>query len=584
MAGYFNQTIRSYGGLSLEYEDISESDFAAANGAAYTPPERGTESRGIRRINVARAIQILAECPGVIETFQSADAELRLPANTVLEATNDAGNGRLFFVKNSGTANARLLIKDYLGNLLFTLYMNTTVIVVGNMNNTWDFYMGSSGTFPSVTGEPTGFVNTMYDSVVSFNETSLQFSISPVSGSFKYLIQGVEYVKTGTDTVNITNNDGVWYFYYVGTVLTASQTPWTIGDTTKAFIQAIYWNTQDQKATVINEERHGLVMDWATHRYNHFVQGLIPEEFKFDASNYILRGDGSLNTHAQIGVTNIGRVFDEDLDILPVNSTTPTQPYEQILSPYLNAPVLYRSGASGFWRKLAATAYPLAWQAGNLARYNQWTGATWQLTTCTDNYFVNSYVCIVEDPRHPLIVFLGQNQFPTVVDAANELFKNLVTAFPMTEVYPLFKLIYKTSTTYTNQPKSVLYAILPVGETVVDNDRYTYECGYNGNAGVGKYMDRSTGTSTSEDPFTLPEASFIRYITVQTSADSTGTIALYKMTDLVNPLLSMSITAIRYAKFSFSQYFAADEQFALKVTSGSFAKPLVTIWIQTQLG
>jgi len=135
MAKEFYQLIRSFGGLSLEYAAINESDFAATSGAAYTPPERGD----FRRITGSRQIQLLSDAPGVIETFETlASGDLFLPANTVADDTNDAGDGRLFFVKNSGIED--LIIKDYLGTSLKTLEADKYVIVVGNDSNNWDIY------------------------------------------------------------------------------------------------------------------------------------------------------------------------------------------------------------------------------------------------------------------------------------------------------------------------------------------------------------------------------------------------------------------------------------------------------------
>ena len=140
--------LRTSGGLALQYQDLIESDFAASNGSAYSPPEAGT----FRRINVSRCIQILADAPGILETFQTSSAELRLPANTITVLTDDAGNGRLFFIKNSGVGN--LVIKDYLGVTLFTLYNGIHIIVTGNQNNNWDFYFTASNIYFDPTGTP----------------------------------------------------------------------------------------------------------------------------------------------------------------------------------------------------------------------------------------------------------------------------------------------------------------------------------------------------------------------------------------------------------------------------------------------
>ena len=134
MSREFYQLLRTYGGLSLEYIGLTEANFTATSGTAYTPPERGD----FRRLNGARQIQLLADAPGVIETFQTSQAELFLPANTATFATNDAGNGRVFYVKNSGTGS--ILIKDYQGTLLWTVQEVGMIMVVGNEADMWDFY------------------------------------------------------------------------------------------------------------------------------------------------------------------------------------------------------------------------------------------------------------------------------------------------------------------------------------------------------------------------------------------------------------------------------------------------------------
>jgi len=143
MSSYFTATIRSFGGIAIEYADVNESDFSAVAGSAYSPAERGD----FRRTDGSRRIQILKDCPGVIETFQTSSGTVRLPANDVAEATNDAGDGRLFFFKNSGTGS--VLIEDYFGSSLHTVAAGITVIIFGNTANVWDFIAPASYTTSS---------------------------------------------------------------------------------------------------------------------------------------------------------------------------------------------------------------------------------------------------------------------------------------------------------------------------------------------------------------------------------------------------------------------------------------------------
>lgn len=135
----FYSLVRAYGGISGENSNINESDFVTPNGVAYNPPENG--ELDFRRIDVARTIQLLSCCPVSVKTFQATVATLRLPANTSAEESNEAGDGRLFFFTNNGTAT--LIIQDYLGVELYKIPSNSRVIVAGSEGNSWNFYTPS---------------------------------------------------------------------------------------------------------------------------------------------------------------------------------------------------------------------------------------------------------------------------------------------------------------------------------------------------------------------------------------------------------------------------------------------------------
>ena len=66
---------------------------------------------------------------------------VRLPANTASDITDDAGNGRLFFLKNAGLGSIE--VQDYLGVSLYILDSGLSTIVCGNANNMWDFYFNA---------------------------------------------------------------------------------------------------------------------------------------------------------------------------------------------------------------------------------------------------------------------------------------------------------------------------------------------------------------------------------------------------------------------------------------------------------
>lgn len=138
----FFQVLSAKAGFAGEYEALIESEFAAASGAAYSPPEEGV----FRRINVSRVIQLLCDSPVYVETFQSSAAELRVPSGTT-GSTNDAEDGRFYFIRNAASATGLLTIADQSGTSLGTLNVGKLAIVLHGENDNWDVFtnINSSG-------------------------------------------------------------------------------------------------------------------------------------------------------------------------------------------------------------------------------------------------------------------------------------------------------------------------------------------------------------------------------------------------------------------------------------------------------
>ena len=470
----FYSLVRTFGGIALEYKDIIEAEFAATAGIAYVPPETGIT----RRIVAARTLQILSDCPVVVETFQTSAAAIRLPANTVSDITNDAGDGRMFMFKNSGTGDISLY--DWTGVLLLTIKAGIIILCFGNANDTWDFPVKAENVpvdnstngydayqvqkcleeidFRNLTIEPTGFTDRT-QCTMSFTDGTLTFRIAPVSTSFSYYIKGHVYTKTAAETVPITDTEGLWFITYNYGVLTATQTPWQFGQP-MAFVSFLYWDSTNKKAIVFAEERHGLVMDWATHKLHHMITGLQSQYGGYLASNYIINGDGSLNTHAQLAISN-GTSHDEDLIFSVVNAASPVNPFEQKLSTIAYIPIYYRTGSGTVWRKLDATAYPVAGNSPNTCYYNKLTAGSWALANVTNNWYFASWLFVTNNINEPIICIMGQKERDNLSTIVSEdYFSGLdLTGLPFQEMQLLYRCFFKTSTSYTNTPKATLQSI-----------------------------------------------------------------------------------------------------------------------------
>ena len=82
--------------------------------------------------------------------------------------------------------------------------------------------------------------------VLSFVDGTRTFTITPEGSTFEYWIKGIKYTKSAADSVIITDTEGLWYIYYVGTTLTASQVEWIIKDGDKALVSVIHWDAIPQ--------------------------------------------------------------------------------------------------------------------------------------------------------------------------------------------------------------------------------------------------------------------------------------------------------------------------------------------------
>lgn len=603
----FYSSSRFYGGVAIGYTMLTEVDFTAAAGAAYSPPEVGD----YRRINVTRCLQLVSDCSSIIETFQTSAAEVRLPASSATNETiDDAGPGRFIVLKNQGTGT--ITIKDYLGTTITTVLSGGVTFLNSDDNNNWDYYfranqipheiisaMETSTTvqtgleylmrlFRDVLREPTGFLNKYYDSIVTYNNTAKTMSIAPINGSFVYYIAGKIFTVSSIQTASITNNEGWWYFYFNSSgTFVSTQTEWDIRDNIAPAIRA-YWDVAHQMFLRISEERHGLRMDADSHQEHHATEG--PQlDIRYPPGlqiiNYIETGDGSLNTHAQYGVSD-GWIYDEDLPANIRHAASPVNLFEQRLTAPCYLPVFYLLGSGvPTWHKKDATVYPFYENIGTLPYYNQNNAGTWSTTTVTNGYYFATWHCYSLDLSEPVWVILGQRQDTNLIDAVNNnTIANLTRPRQFTDEVVIFKkVIWEASTSYTNAPKCRLRYIALNTEVNAANDRYAAICNYNGNAGVGKYLEFYPGQSSDLSPYPIPEPSFLKTIVLTAVANSTGTISVYKSTDLVNAITTISLANSLYAKSTLALVLNTDDKLVTKVSSGSINKPAMTIFIQTNL-
>lgn len=305
-----------------------------------------------------------------------------------------------------------------------------------------------------------GFPNKT-DSVISFSYPTL--TVAPASASFSFYRNGSKYTKTTSQTVDITDTEGIWFFYFNSSgVLTASQTVWNITDVVT--VALLYWDAANNAVLIFADERHGPAMDQVTHAYLHQTLGTRWVSGTQVSGSTTGNGDNAVD--AELGVTS-GHIYDEDIDINIVDHAAPTTPpYQQVLTTPAQIPVFYRDGASN-WRKKTANDYPVlegAFFTPSRTRcsYNQLSAGVWTQTELANLDFFAMWIFATNDINTPIVAILGQRTDGTLTNAENNNSYNSLSLgnIPFQEFKIIARVIFQTGNGYANTPKARIREIV----------------------------------------------------------------------------------------------------------------------------
>lgn len=302
--------------------------------------------------------------------------------------------------------------------------------------------------------EPIGHEN-INDSSIAFNESTRTFSIYPKVSSYTVWCAGKRFIKTSLETVTLPNISNLYYIYFNSSGVLSYKTSYFTWDQDTP-TSYIYWNASHSKAYFFADERHGVTLDWATHEYLHRTRGAVIAG-GFGINHYTTTGSGSLNSDAQLDIAS-GTFFDEDLQVDITHSDTPTlNTWQQILEDGAELPVFYLDGTE--WIRDNPTKFPL--KQGTLrARYNIRTNGSWSTSDLGNNKFGISWIVATNNLNYPILAILGQNQYNTIGEAEEIDWSDLdLSDFPIFEFRVLYKIIYQTSTSYTNTPHAKFVGI-----------------------------------------------------------------------------------------------------------------------------
>lgn len=284
-------------------------------------------------------------------------------------------------------------------------------------------------------------------SVLSWNNTNRELTISPTGDSFVFYSENKEYTKTTPQTKQITDSEGLWFFYFdENGELQATQSFDLNFIYNQAFTALLYWDA-DNKVLIgdIFDERHGVKLDGHQHGWDHEKFGTRHESGGL-LNTINSSGSGDDDSHAQFGVDS-AVIYDEDLlfNIDAVLSTT-------------GIPVLYLEGAEPKLRVINNPGFPVATTGSGRLAYNEDVGGVWQISEVNNNDFVFYHIFITSGPdtTGKVYAIMGQNDYLTRTEARREAqneIRNLLNILPVQEKDWIATVIYQTSDGYANAVK-----------------------------------------------------------------------------------------------------------------------------------
>jgi len=301
------------------------------------------------------------------------------------------------------------------------------------------------------TNEPTGFIDRA-ESTIAFDNISRTFTITPTAISYITYIEGVRADISAVENIIISNDQGMHFIYADITGALHETLVFDVDLLFRAnvYVAAIYWDPVNQEAIYFGDERHGTVMDWATHAHFHTALGAQYIN-GFGLFNMIVDGSGDIDTHAQVAVDG-GLFRDEDLDHTIVNGAP------QTLSPIAGIPIIHRLGANGDFSILPATNFLVTPTGTGRAAWNEWTGTTWQLSEVGNNDYVLAHVYATNCQINPIVSIMGTNTYNSQnaarIGANNEI--GQVGELPFEELVPLATVIFRTANNMLNAVKSAI--------------------------------------------------------------------------------------------------------------------------------
>lgn len=322
-----------------------------------------------------------------------------------------------------------------------------TLIVAGGVGIAKNIYVGgtSHSLNNTVTDSPNGFEN-QTDSTITYSGATQTITVTPTATSFNVWVNGLRYVYSTPQTLIHTNTAGNYYFYFDATGFKQST---SIPSFFSTAICAIVTYLGSNVGFVC-EERHGCIMDPATHMELHeqvgtyLVSGCV-------ASNYLLQPTSPTDAGNQFALSS-GVISDETL-LTNISA---------LVGGTYNVNKL--TGANALWTYTSLTV-PFNYTTTGYIEYNNYNGSTWVSTPATNNEYVNYYIIAVNSLSSATQIFIkpSNSVYSTLQLAQAETFASLTTSsYAPVEYVPIYQITFKTLSSYTTLGKCRIEAVTKI--------------------------------------------------------------------------------------------------------------------------
>lgn len=296
----------------------------------------------------------------------------------------------------------------------------------------------------TLSGDTTGF-SSRTTSTLSFNDASRTLTLAPTGANFTIYYKGKAVLIDASKTITISNSPGshwIHWDYSQNRLVDIGATP-NIRD--NLLVAYIYWDPTLGYAIFFSDERHSVSNDKTWHYHEHTTVGAIWKsggDISYTINNPNLVG---------LGISSSVVLVDEDIEHTIAHANTPSAAYEQILLDPLSGlatiPILYLNGTTYTQNSQTGTSTPW-YNTSTRAYYNAISNGSGTLSTASvDDVFITYWLVATNDIRTPIKLIMGRNQWSTYAEAETENFDSY--GLPMPEIAPMYKVILKTRSSYT---------------------------------------------------------------------------------------------------------------------------------------